>query len=223
MPSGSQGEAFDRAPIPWNSATAAAACGAGSLLLLAVPGLIVFALVLGVVAVVLGAVAVGPGRRSGARDGTVARAIAGMVLGGACLVILAGLLVAGLVGGDDGDVVRHVAATAADLQVGDCVVTVRDGSLATVPCDVEHHAEVYAVGAARDAATFPGLATLDRQATEHCDGRLGAYVGSEARARRLAWSTLWPDEPAWADGSRALVCLAVRPDATTMTRSVATS
>ena len=109
----------------------------------------------------------------------------------------------------------------ADLRVGDCI-NVPDGAeiaaLERLACSEPHDAEVFGVLAhpAEEGAPYPGSDTLVAFAGEACLGQVFTdYVGVPRDRSQLKHFEIVPQQSAWDDGRRQLVC-AVDADAPLM-------
>ncbi len=98
------------------------------------------------------------------------------------------------------------------MQVGDCIKTAAESdNVTTVPyiaCSQPHAAEVYYVLAMTDS-TYPGTAAVEKQVEAACSGpEFTAYVGKSAEASSLDVFYLYPTSASFAQGDRAIDCLA---------------
>ncbi|HSL59432.1 MAG TPA: septum formation family protein [Acidimicrobiales bacterium] len=120
---------------------------------------------------------------------------------------------------DDGDAGGDAPADGLDLAVGDCIVdaALRDPdaalvtSIETVPCDVAHDGEVYAVLALDDRADapFPGDDAVRAAADQRCFGAFEAALGRPYATSGLEIVHLRPPAAAWRAGDRHVVCAVV--------------
>ncbi len=105
-----------------------------------------------------------------------------------------------------------------ELVAGDCIeVPVGDdiGALERLPCEEPHDAEVFAVVVHPDApdTPYPGSDALVAYAGESCLGQIFTdYVGVTRDQSQLKHFEIVPQQSAWDDGRRQLVC-AVDADA----------
>ena len=116
-----------------------------------------------------------------------------------------------------------------ELSVGDCVVTPDEvqaelTDVTTVPCEAEHHMEVYAqVPEALDAPeAYPGADALSAFADGACAERFAEYVGVDYRDSDLFFTYLLPSTRGWSEGDTTVTCL-VTTTGGTLTASVAGS
>ena len=148
-------------------------------------------------------IAVSPTPMGGLQAANLARALAVLAVVG--WVVALAVIVPGL---DTGD--GRVDYT--ELGVGDCIdVPEGDdiGALERLPCADPHDAEVFAVLShpADEAAPYPGADALVAFAGEACLGQVFTeYVGVSRDQSRLKHFEIVPQESAWDDGRRQLVC-----------------
>lgn len=146
--------------------------------------------------------------------------------GRAAVVGLAGLALTGCSWfGDDGADSTRVL----DLAVGDCVVTPQEvqaelTDVTTVPCDAEHHMEVFALvpDALDGPDAYPGTDALAAFADGACAERFADYVGVDYRDSDLFFTYLLPSTRGWSEGDTTVSCL-VTTTGGTLTASVAGS
>lgn len=105
-----------------------------------------------------------------------------------------------------------------DLAAGDCIEVPEGddiGALDRIPCEEAHDAEVFAVAVhpAGPADPYPGSDALVAYAGESCLGQIFTdYVGVSRDKSQLKHFEIVPQQSAWDDGRRQLVC-AVDADA----------
>jgi len=106
------------------------------------------------------------------------------------------------------------------LGVGDCLNSGPDGisSPTVVPCSQPHDAEVYARFALAGHG-WPGSAAIGTQARQGCNARLGGYLNPQLATTVLAESYVFPDQGAWNEGERTIIC-EIRSTAGKLTGSV---
>ncbi|CAA0108880.1 Uncharacterised protein [Mycolicibacterium vanbaalenii] len=129
------------------------------------------------------------------------------VLGGIVLAVLM-VIVTGavvlLVITSDGDV------TATEVEVGTCLAEIPAGAevsrLKTVDCDQTHAGEVFALLTIPDG-DFPGRQAIDAFAT-NCAPELGIYSPRSTTDDGVQLYVLYPTAETWADGDRAVTCIA---------------
>lgn len=182
-------------------------------------GFAIAALVLGIIPICAGLLGVVFGvvslfRIRTSRKGGRGMAIAGIVLGGLWMVIIAVIVVAAIVFSDeperapDGTVTKRGSVFSDDLRVGDCPAAVPAEATRTVevvPCSEPHRGEVFASFELTGSA-YPGEAEVDRFAAGGCDQRLATFVGP-ARVDSFELYYLTPTEDTWRDGVRKVICL----------------
>ena len=127
----------------------------------------------------------------------------------ALLVAAAVLVLAGACSDDTKD-------EANDLEVGDCVagdLTAKGDEVEVVDCDEEHVVQAIGSFEAQDG-DFPGDEELAAIGFERCQGDLFRdFVGIPyVESSTIYSSWLVPDEDAWADGDRTVVCVAHTQD-----------
>jgi hypothetical protein len=131
------------------------------------------------------------------------------------LAILAVLLLAGVAAA----VVFFMVATkdkviATDLAVGDCITDIPDGSLVQlVPktdCAEPHAGEAYAVLTMPDG-DYPGQATINEWQNK-CPAELESYSPEAMADDSIGVFVLYPTAETWAQGDRAIVCIATTED-----------
>ncbi len=166
-----------------------------------------------VLAIILGIVALVQIRKTGELGR--GRAIAGVAIGTAWVVLVGVFLVIALVkapatpetpsAGPGPE--RSVATT--DLKVGDCVNGVKEGRVAelpTVPCAQPHEAEVFATFNITGGRTYPGESTVTAQAEKGCVDRLPGYSASAVKDPALSVVYLYPTTATWLLNDRTITC-----------------
>lgn len=116
-----------------------------------------------------------------------------------------------------------------DLAVGDCFDegAVREDEpsrlqeVELVECAREHRNEVYAAVdyEAGASAAYPGNGELAQFAQRQCVSRFEAYVGAPVERTGYGIGTIYPDEPSWAEGDRAVLCVLYDADDRPLTGS----
>jgi len=86
------------------------------------------------------------------------------------------------------------------LQTGDCVST----TSTVLPCSTPHQAEVFATFTL-PASAWPGTSAVRTEASTGCASRLTGYLNPQL-AISLAQSYVFPDQVAWAAGTRTVIC-----------------
>jgi len=143
---------------------------------------------------------------------STARALAVRAVGGvAVLTLLAGCAFFG--GDEEGSMVSVF-----ELEPGDCVLSPSDvqtelAELRRVPCEIEHHMEVFAKAQwpeaddADETPQFPGDAAIKSFADGACAEEFGGYVGVDFRDSSLWFTYLAPSARSWSEGSdRTVTC-----------------
>ncbi|BBX18975.1 DUF4190 domain-containing protein [Mycolicibacterium duvalii] len=132
-------------------------------------------------------------------------AIAGIVLS---VVWMVGVGVAIVIFGVFGTSTGNVTAT--DVAEGDCLAEIPEGDrvlrVQTVDCAQPHAGEVFAVLMVPDGE-FPGDAAIAAY-SENCAPELESYAPSAVTDDSVQLYVLYPTEETWADGDRAVTCIA---------------
>jgi hypothetical protein len=100
--------------------------------------------------------------------------------------------------------VTYKASPVFSLKTGDCFDPQGQQSYTLVACDTPHQAEVFATFALT-GTTWPGSATVQRQASGGCASRLTGYVNPQL-AISLNSTYVYPDEVAWQAGTKSVIC-----------------
>jgi serine/threonine protein kinase len=106
----------------------------------------------------------------------------------------------------------------AQLQIGDCLTgaNLQLNSSApwpklskAVPCTEDHTAEVFYANNNYwgKGASYPGNATIKKDATAACDSAFASYVGITYSKSLYTWTDVVPDASTWPGGDRALHCV----------------
>ena len=132
-------------------------------------------------------------------------AIAGLVLSGVWVLVLAGILV--------GLVVHFLLSVnergpASYFKPGDCITDIPEGAreVAIVDCRELHAGEVFAVFMLHDG-DFPGQAAI-REYVDKCDQELATYSPSAADDTSVSVKKRYPTEESWGLGDRSVTCIA---------------
>ncbi|MCV7282781.1 septum formation family protein [Mycolicibacterium flavescens] len=99
--------------------------------------------------------------------------------------------------------------TATDVAVGDCLREIPGARVVTVQttaCEEPHAGEVFAVLLMPDGG-FPGQPAIEAYA-ERCAPALSAYSPEAALDAAVNMYVLYPTAETWADGDRAVTCIA---------------
>ena len=115
-----------------------------------------------------------------------------------------------------------------DLTIGDCITSMYaeeqpvEGEYLFVdptvlPCDEVHYGEVYAI-AGIGGFEPPSDATFEAHRQQLCEGRaFEEYVGvSDYYESSIYYDVLYPNDSAWKDGGREMVCVLYEEDETTL-------
>jgi hypothetical protein len=133
-------------------------------------------------------------------------AVAGLVLGGLWMLVIAGLVVWGLNSAFDyreGPVARVGVTT-----VGSCVqLPDGDGPGRPVDCASAHDAEVYGVRELGDGDRWPGAGDVDDEAYSFCDSSFKPYTGEGYLSSDYDYGYYTPDKQEWASGEHRVVCV----------------
>jgi Septum formation len=198
--------------------------------------------VLGIIGLILGFIGYGRFQRSEATNGTTA--LWGIIIS-AVAVVFSFVGVVFLTGGSadpsdepsvaTGDTASSAGETSApaqaeetapteseevnvyDLEVGDCVAAVTDGStVQTVPCSEPHSEEVFAaVSLPGGDGDFPGYAAIDARAEELCTAEFEGFVGLPYEDSMLHMYFVIPSEELWDAGDQVVLCTIYDPDGDT--------
>ncbi|GAA1263981.1 hypothetical protein Psi02_59740 [Planotetraspora silvatica] len=180
-------------------------------------GGVLFSIIFGIVALVQ------IGRRGDKGKGL---AIAGLILSGLWIVLVALLFIGAALGAahrdDTGTVTRGGSVSSTSLHEGDCVDGVVDGKvvtrLAALPCAQPHDAEVI-IKITLPAHDWPGVQAAGEQASSACEERLSQVLADSPMIERLRAFALYPpNELSWNRG-RAVTCLVVDGQAGKLTGS----
>ena len=102
------------------------------------------------------------------------------------------------------------SVSAADVKVGDCLAEIPDSSrvsfIHVVPCEDPHRGEVFTVLTMPDG-DFPGQVEI-AEYQGRCEPELAAYSSAAATDPTVGLFVLYPTEESWADGDRAVTCIA---------------
>ncbi|BCI51332.1 hypothetical protein NIIDNTM18_06100 [Mycolicibacterium litorale] len=106
--------------------------------------------------------------------------------------------------------VRQGTVTATEVKLGDCLSEIPDGSrvltVKTVSCDEPHAGEVFAVLTMPDG-DFPGADAVTEY-SNRCGPELANYSPAAVTDDSVQLYVLYPTEETWADGDRAVTCVA---------------
>ncbi|BBY17994.1 septum formation family protein [Mycolicibacterium litorale] len=107
-------------------------------------------------------------------------------------------------------VVRQGTVTATEVKLGDCLSEIPDGTrvltVKTVSCDEPHAGEVFAVLMMPDG-DFPGADAVTEY-SNRCGPELASYSPAAVTDDSVQLYVLYPTEETWADGDRAVTCVA---------------
>ncbi|MGE2716842.1 septum formation family protein [Mycolicibacterium litorale] len=106
--------------------------------------------------------------------------------------------------------VRQGTVTATDVKLGDCLSEIPDGTrvltVKTVSCDETHAGEVFAVLTMPDG-DFPGEDAVTEYSNQ-CGPELASYSPAAVTDDSVQLYVLYPTAETWADGDRAVTCVA---------------
>jgi hypothetical protein len=153
-------------------------------------------------------------------------AISGIVLS-SCWIALIGVGAAVAALGSahrsrSGDVTVAGDISLSDLRVGDCIISLPSGAVATVrvgPCSDPHAGEVYDV-ASLPAGPYPGDDQVRRLSAGLCQEALPGYVSAPPGTSGYAINYLRPLEASWSNGDRGVACIAHDPSGAPLVGSI---
>lgn len=109
---------------------------------------------------------------------------------------------------------RGTSVQSAELHTGDCVKDTYGSRLPTwvsrVRCDRPHYGEVFAVLTRPAAAAHPGDQPTKALADD-CGAKFFGYAPNSPEGPVFRVSVAYPSADAWANGDRAVVCVAISP------------
>ena len=135
--------------------------------------------------------------------------VAAVVAGAVLLIAACG----GAERDDAGTIVEGGNLSVFSFHVGDCfnglVEQPEVGSVAAVPCNEPHDAEVYHLfdHDGDDNATYPGSAALSAYAVGPCISAFASYVGIDYAVSEIYATAMTPLVRSWEDGDREIVCV----------------
>ena len=190
-------------------------------------GFAIAALVFGIIggilfAVIFGLVALSRIKKSEGRKTGRGLAIAGLVLSGIWIAVIAVVIVVGLASAASrdpvtGTVVDGGRVSVEDVAVGDCLAEVLgEGDLRTVkvvPCTEPHHGEAFATFIL-PAGEYPGEDAVTKAAEDGCSNRVPSDL-DEDLAQQLTLFYLYPKKSNWVLGDRNVTCIASSTEALT--------
>ncbi|MGV0644378.1 septum formation family protein [Mycolicibacterium sp. XJ2546] len=128
--------------------------------------------------------------------------VLGVIVGVIVLVVGAIIALFLIVGKD--------TVTATDVKVGDCLKEIPSGTrvltVQTTGCDEPHAGEVFAVLLMPDG-DFPGQDAIDDYA-DKCGPELASYSPAAMEDDTIQMYVLYPTAETWAEGDRAVTCIA---------------
>ncbi|GAA1731487.1 hypothetical protein [Aeromicrobium alkaliterrae] len=118
----------------------------------------------------------------------------------------------------DGEVIQGGEVLKEDLRIGDCldeafdaeVGPVEQGTIAVLPCDELHTAQVIQLGMLPEGA-YPGQDAVLSQAEQFCMPHFQPWVGTPYESSNLLLGFYAPAQESW-DQSRAVVCVVSSED-----------
>jgi MFS family permease len=174
--------------------------------------------------VIFGVIALSQLRRR--QQGGRGFAIAGLVLSGLWVLVLAGAIIsAALLSANrasaNGQITKSGNVSIFSLHVGDCFQNPSGNSqlsvtgVTAVPCSTAHNAQAFAAFSAT-GASYPGNAKLLREASRGCQSRESGDLDRSKLTSTMSLHFLFPEQQSWADGHRRVTCLVVdsAPDLT---------
>ncbi|MFZ0833396.1 MAG: septum formation family protein [Mycobacterium sp.] len=175
-------------------------------------GFAIASLILGIIGAVLLSVIFGVialNQTKGGRQGGRGMAIAGLIISGAWVFVIAAIVIAVMVF-DNGSV------QATNIKTGDCIADApADGAnvlrLPKVSCDEPHEGEVYAMIRV-SGDNFPGQAAMQNDYEQRCVSALNAYAPDAANDRGISNFLLYPSQETWDRGDRDVACIAITRD-----------
>lgn len=167
----------------------------------------------GIFGVVFGFISLNQIKRTGQNGRGMA--IAGIVLGFIWMIVLAVVVAVGAGNSAKRDESGHVTQSGdmdvTKLRVGDCVADLGEKSYYTttkaIPCAQPHKAEVYAV-LPLSGSSLPSQSVLDEKGNEECGAELESYAPSAFDDDSVQITYLYPTKRSWAQGDRAIACVA---------------
>ncbi|MDQ2636184.1 MAG: septum formation family protein [Actinomycetota bacterium] len=143
-----------------------------------------------------------PPPKPNSKSNKVLLIVLGVVVGLIVLVVGGSIALFLIVGKD--------TVTATDVKVGDCLKEIPDGgrvlTVQTIGCDEPHAGEVFAVLLMPDG-DFPGQNAIDDYA-DKCSPELASYSPAAMEDDSIQMYVLYPTAETWAEGDRAVTCIA---------------
>lgn len=143
-----------------------------------------------------------PPQKPNSKSNKVLLIVLGVVVGLIVLVVGGSIALFLIVGKD--------TVTATDVRVGDCLKEIPDGArvmtVQTIGCDEPHAGEVFAVLSMPDG-DFPGQKAIDDYA-DKCSPELASYSPAAMEDDSIQMYVLYPTAETWAEGDRAVTCIA---------------
>ncbi|MGE2689251.1 septum formation family protein [Mycolicibacterium pulveris] len=125
------------------------------------------------------------------------------VIVGLIVLVVGGSIALFLIVGKD-------TVTATDVRVGDCLKEIPSGTrvltVQTISCDEPHAGEVFAV-LLMPEGDFPGQNAIDDYA-DKCSPELASYSPAAMEDDTIQMFVLYPTAETWAQGDRAVTCIA---------------
>ena len=156
-------------------------------------------------------------------------AIAGLVLSGVWILIVAGVIAAAIAASPNrsaaGQITRSGTVSIFSLRVGDCFQNPPGGgelrvlTVTAVPCTTPHNAQTFAQFAPSGGSSYPGGAALIRQASLGCRARVRGTLDRSKITSTMTLRFIFPEPQSWADGRRTITCL-VEDSRTDLTSSL---
>ncbi|OAT70607.1 peptidylprolyl isomerase [Mycobacteroides immunogenum] len=167
----------------------------------------------GIFGVIFGFISLSQIKRTGQNGRGLA--IAGIVLGFIWMIVIAIIVAVGAGQSAKRDESGHVSQSGdmdvTKLRVGDCIADLGEKSYYTttkaIPCAQSHKAEVYAV-VPLSGSSLPSQTVLDEKGNEECGAELESYAPSAFDDDSVQITYLYPTKRSWAQGDRAIACVA---------------
>jgi hypothetical protein len=205
QPYGMQGQSFDPFGSPDGRRRGVSGFAVASLIFGLIGG-IPFGVIFGIVALV---------KIRSTRQRGRGMAVAGLVLSGAWVAVLAVVIFAGVLHGiRQAQVPTPAAAASYNFQAGQCFERApinQTGASTPVDCAQPHYGEVFAVETT-PWPTYPGKTTVVEFAQSKCPGDVVKALPAGVNHPDIAVAFLYPQDTSWARGDRTIKCFFHRRD-----------
>lgn len=142
----------------------------------------------------------------GERRGVSRLVVAGVIVVLVAVAAAGAVLVVATHGSRHKTVVTYRPAAVFSLRAGDCVNSSQNGlSVTILSCATPHEAEVFATFSLT-GSSWPGEATVQRQASSGCANRIAGYLNPQLLNAGLTQQYVYPNQDAWQAGVRTVVC-----------------